>query len=297
MKILALHGLGSDASMLKNQLAPFTKALGPSFRFTFLNGEVLCSKGPGVPSWASGPFFSYTTGFTAAEMRHALNRLDEFVRERGPFQGVFGFSLGASVAIAYMIDQERRSHATPFDFAVLFSPIFVASPDASYCERLLKRLLDQDHTPFRHAFPQGDWMPLLTSAWGSSDGGGDGDDASAAQTFVSYLQNVLAMRSLGIGDIMPNTKTDFLEEENPERIPRLLHPFLVSDRIQIPTVHIAGLGDLPCMREQALVAQDLCSPSTVRSQNHAGGHEVPFKKSEVQTIVSSIRWAIEEAYI
>lgn len=197
------------------------------------------------------------------------------------------------MAIAYMIDQERRSQATPFDFAVLFSPIFVASPDASYCERLLKRLLGQDHAPFRSAFPQGDWMPLLMSAWSSSDG----DEASAAQAFVSYLQNVLAMRSLGIGDIMPNTKIDFLKEDNPENIPRLLHPSLVGDRIQIPTVHIAGLGDLPCMREQALVAQGLCSRSTARSHSHAGGHEVPFKKSDVQTIISSITSAIEEAYL
>ena len=48
MKILALHGLGSSASMLKGQFAPFIRDLGPSYLFTFLDGAIPRGKGPGM---------------------------------------------------------------------------------------------------------------------------------------------------------------------------------------------------------------------------------------------------------
>lgn len=216
-------------------------------------------------------------------MRQALIRLDDFIKENGPFDGVFGFSLGASLAMAYMMDQQRR-RATPFCFAVLFSPIFIASPDNDYCEQLVMRLLDDNHTAFRSAFPDGDFMPLL------------GLSASTAEhTFVKYLQIVLSMHSM-VGMILPNTRLDFFGERKAEVMPRLLHPLLVEDRIQIPTVHVTGSKDVPSMAEQSRVAHGLCNASLARAHSHMGGHEVPFKKSDVKAVISSIKLAAEEAY-
>lgn len=51
MKILALHGLGSSGQMLREQLAPFVKQLGPNYQFKFLDGAIDCGRGPGIHSY------------------------------------------------------------------------------------------------------------------------------------------------------------------------------------------------------------------------------------------------------
>ena len=216
-------------------------------------------------------------------MRQALIHLDDFIKENGPFDGVFGFSLGASLAMAYMLDQQRR-RATPFSFAVLFSPIFIASPNDDYCEHLVLRLLDDNHTAFRSAFPDGDLVPLLGLSASTAD-----------QTFVEYLKTVLSMHSM-VGMILPNTRLDFFGEGKAQVIPRLLHPLLIEDRIQVPTVHVTGSKDVPSMAEQSRVAQGLCNASLARVYGHMGAHEVPFKRSDVKAVISLIRLAAEEAY-
>lgn len=216
-------------------------------------------------------------------MRQALIRLDDFIKENGPFDGVFGFSLGASLAMAYMLDQQRR-RATPFCFAILFSPIFIASPNDDYCRQLVMRLLDDNHTAFRSAFPDGDFVPLLGLS-----------ESTTERTFVEYLQIVLSMHSM-VGMILPNTRLEFFREGKAEVIPRLLHPLLIEDRIQVPTVHVTGSKDVPSMAEQSRVAQGLCNASLARVHGHMGSHEVPFKKSDVKAVVSSIKLAAEEAY-
>ncbi|EFE45127.1 EF-hand calcium-binding domain protein, putative [Trichophyton verrucosum HKI 0517] len=235
MRILALHGLGSSSSLLKEQLTPFSKALGREYRFIFLDGGIPCERGP-------------------VEMRQALNYLDNFIREHGPFDGVFGFSLGAALAITYMLDQQNKQASSPFCFAVMSSSIFVVSPDDSFCEQLLRRWLADDHAAFRSKFPNGDFMTEL-------------EDPSE-QKLAQYLQQVLSMQSMGVGLILPNTNVDFLGTKKTEEVPRLVHPDLLNARIKIPTVHVTG--------------------------RHDGGHDVPFKISDVNAIVSLIKEMAEE---
>ncbi|KAF2271300.1 uncharacterized protein EI97DRAFT_388231 [Westerdykella ornata] len=123
MKILTLHGLGSSASMLKEQIAPFMRELGPSYQFTFVDGEIPCGRGPGVPHWATGPFFSYAAGFSPPQVQNALDRLDQFIREKGPFDGILGFSLGAALAMLHkklcmasltQVHTHKGAHDIPF---------------------------------------------------------------------------------------------------------------------------------------------------------------------------------------
>lgn len=47
MKVLALHGLGSSAVMLEQQLAAVMDDLGPNYKFVFLDGSFPCESGPG----------------------------------------------------------------------------------------------------------------------------------------------------------------------------------------------------------------------------------------------------------
>ncbi|KAF1970334.1 hypothetical protein BU23DRAFT_582091 [Bimuria novae-zelandiae CBS 107.79] len=246
MKILTLHGLGSSASMLKEKIAPFIKELGPRYQFTFVDGAIPCGRGPGVPRWAKGPFYSYAAGFSPPQVQDALDRLDHFIKEKGPFDGVLGFSLGAALAMIYILDQQARHATSPFLFAVLFSPIFIASPDKTYCRELVTQMLDDKHEVFRAAFPDGEFARLLD------------------RTFSEYLQTVMSMRSM------------------------------VGMRVRIPTVCVTGEKDHSTIVEQSRAARELCMPSLTLVHTHRGGHDIPFTRSDVKSIASSIRNVAEE---
>jgi hypothetical protein len=179
-----------------------------------------------------------------------------------------------------MLDQQQKQAPSPFCFAVMFSPIFVVSPDDDYCGGLLRRWLADDHAEFRSKFPDGDFMAQL-------------EDVSE-RTLAQYLHQVLSMQSMGVGMILPNTKIDFLSTDTPEEIPRLVHPDLFHTRIKVPTVHVSGQADSPYIAEQSRIARGLCTPSIMRVHCHDGGHDVPFKVSDVNAIVSSINAMAEE---
>ncbi|KAF7532111.1 hypothetical protein G7054_g8245 [Neopestalotiopsis clavispora] len=284
MKVLALHGLGSSGAMLEAQLAPFIKSFGPSYRFVFLDGDISCGRGPAtaVPAWADGPFQSYAPGFSPKEMREALHRIDTFIKQNGPFDGVVGFSLGSAMTINYILDQQRKcpDAKPPFSFALLFSPIFIASPDDHCYEHIVARILNDDHEAFRTEFPNGDFAARLDS---------DND-----RIFAKYLEVVLSMHS-SVGNILPNTRLDFLSfEAQAGNVPRLLHPRLYEDRVRIPVVHVTGEKDVFAMAEQSRVASGLYSPSLMHLYRHEGSHDIPFKKSEVSAIVSLVKDAAEK---
>ena len=299
MKILALHGLGASGALLKAQLSPLIKGLGAGYQFVFLDGAIPCGRGPGmlsrlctdisqrltftaVPAWASGPFQSYATGFSPREMRDALHRIDIFIKQKGPFDGVLGFSLGSAMALSYILDQQRKNPDTkpPFCFALFFSPIFIASPNDHCYESLVDRILDDEHSDFRAEFPDGDFASLL--------------DSEDERIFAEYLKVVLSMHS-SIGNVLANNRLDLISfEAQAGDIPRLLHPQICNERIRIPTVHVSGEKDVPVMAEQSHVAEGLYTPSLTQVYRHDGGHDIPFKKSEVLTIISMVKDAAEK---
>lgn len=214
-------------------------------------------------------------------MRDALHRIHTFIRQNGPFDGVLGFSLGSAMAISYILDQQRKSPDArpPFAFALLFSPIFIASPDDNYYKSLVDRILDDDHSNFRLAFPHGDFASLL--------------DFKDDRIFSQYLKVVLSMHS-SVGDVLPNTRLDFISFEAQARnVPRLLHPEIYNERVRIPIVHVSGTLDVYAMAEQSRVAEGLYTPSLTQLFRHPGGHDIPFKSSEVSIIASMVKDAAE----
>lgn len=306
MRILALHGLGASSAMLEQQIAPLVRMLGPTYQLIFLDGAIPCGRGPGsfghssitrheltlsilaVPGWASGPFQSYASGFTPSEMKAAHDRLQFFIECNGPFDGVLGFSLGAAMAVSFIIEQQhtRPDDKPPFAFAVLFSPIFIASADDKCYEPLIRRLLDHNHADFRKTFPRDGFVDMLQS-----------DDE---RIFTEYLRSVLSMHTT-VGNILPanNTRFDFFDQSQGRsvemaNVPRLMHPLLLKDRIRIPSVVVTGGSDVASMAEQSRVAQMMCASASTRSYKHDGGHDVPFRKSDVQAIVSLIQSAAED---
>ncbi|KAF2203110.1 hypothetical protein GQ43DRAFT_390710 [Delitschia confertaspora ATCC 74209] len=280
MKILALHGLGSSAAILEEQLSPLASHLGHNYHFTFLDGPILCGKGPGVPNSASGPFYSHTTGFTATEIREALDRIHTFVQMYGPFEGIFGFSLGASIAVSYILEYQQRGYPNPFSFAALFSTTAIFSPD-DRLEQVIQPLFREDCTKFEYPTPQGGIFSFESYL-----------EQNPERDFTEYLQVVLlSMQSMGVHGILPDRDLNSTQSES---LPRLIHPQLFQDRVRIPTVHVTGQREPESIKVQSRVARALCDTSWVRTYIHEGGHHVPFNISDVRAIGEIIREAGEQ---
>lgn len=233
-----------------------------------------------MPAWSDGPFHSYISGYAPVEIRKTLDDVDAFILENGPFDGVFGFSQGAAIAITYILDYQRRlpDCQPPFRFAVFFSPVVSFFPDPEYCRQVVQTLLETCSDDFKNDFPIVDCSTLVPPR----------------QTFAGYLsKSLLSLEQVGFG--RQGIDDRFLVEGDEESVPRPVHPHLLEDRIHIPTVHVNGKKDHMLFTHQAQVALGLCCDNLVRVHKHFGGHGIPTKKADVRAIISSIEWAMEQS--
>lgn len=227
----------------------------------------------------SGPYYAYTTEYTPSALREAYDDLAAIIDDEGPFDGVLGFSQGASMAAGFLVEQERRrpGKAPPFRFAIFMSSVAAFSSDDSYGSTLIREMLLK-HRDALKFFPKCSFETL--------------DDTE--KIFAQYL--ALTFQSArAIGAFPAQFEIDFFRSGKPEMIPRVLHPSLLEHRIHIPTVHVRGLRDHPLMIAQARTVQELCEPSSAKVVEHSGGHSLPWKKMDVEALAKAIQWSIGES--
>ncbi|KAI2628549.1 inducible nitrate reductase 2 [Hypoxylon sp. NC1633] len=278
-RILALHGVGSSGAILKDQLAPLTRELGSEYEFVYFDGAIERERGPGMAPYYPGPFYSYTTGYSTAEVSEAMEDLDQFIEDNGPFDGVFGFSQGASMAATYLLDHYAREPEAqpPFDFAVLFSSVAAFSPDETCCGSVIADLMEQDY-PAVQTFPDAVFSKL----------------SKLGRLFAEYLALTFTVAKQ-IGAVSPDQDIAFFKQRNMQDVPRVLHPSLTEDRIKVPTVHVIGKADLPAMVAQSRLVSGLCDQSLARVHYHSGGHGIPAKRTDVKPLLEMIEWATTES--
>lgn len=296
-RILALHGVGSSATILRDQLAPLVTALSPDYEVVYLDGAIERDRGPGMccfrcsgalpnmsrvgmAPYYPGPFYSYTTGYSPMEIRDALDDLDDFIHDNGPFDGVIGFSQGASMAASYLLHHHARqpNQRPPFAFAVFLSSVAAFSPDENHSLPIVQRLLRQLYPAVRD-FPEGICKKL----------------PQADAVFAKYLATTFKV-ARKIGAVLPGYDIAFFKPGgDPREVPRVVHPSLTTGRIAIPTVHFTGKTDHPAMVEQARVVCALCDQSVARVHQHAGGHGAPSRKGDVEMLAESMEWAVAES--
>ncbi|KAH0427987.1 DUF341 domain-containing protein [Colletotrichum camelliae] len=224
MRILALHGVGSSAKILESQLVGLMKSVDASYEFVLVDGPVPSHRGPGMSPALPGPFYSHLTGYSPREIEAAHQNIAATVDELGPFDGILGFSQGASVALSYIYHQQVNGEESDFKFAVLFSSVVPFSADATYCESEIEELCAYRRT-----------------------GTSTMDLAPRQQVFNDCLVRTF-QSALKIGAVLPDFNQDFFRDVG-GIVPRVLHPMLLSERIHIPTVHVAGRRDFPFMHD------------------------------------------------
>ncbi|KAB8233969.1 hypothetical protein ETB97_003940 [Aspergillus alliaceus] len=126
LKLLCLHGWGTNTKILQSQLNGLTADLrrDNTATFHFLEGEVDSIPGPGISGYYDGPYYSYykfprsisDNGKEEESMLDAYDRLYDAFDEEGPFDGVLGFSHGGTLAAGFLIHHAKLHPQEPPPF-------------------------------------------------------------------------------------------------------------------------------------------------------------------------------------
>lgn len=270
MKILCLHGCGSSGAILEAQMANLMRALDPSFELYFVDGPFECERGPGVPDYVPGPFYSHTQGYSPAEMTQAVEYLEDLIEEEGPFDGIFGFSQGAAMTLTYLYQQQQTVISPlPVKFACLFSAAMPCSPDFSIGDDIISNLLDLKYDITDLARSNGQNLGL------------------AEQEFVDVLQQTV-VDATSHDPNFPWTDLDVYRNGKSDAVPRVMYPSVLAQKIQIPTIHVWGQNDFGYMIKMAEVARSICEESMAKTVLHGGLHDIPKGQPEIKAVLRSI---------
>lgn len=132
MRMLCLHGWGTNVKILQTQMGPLMRELerDNAATFHFIEGNIDAEPGPGIDGFYDGPFFSYykfPRGFEDSDesMHEAYEMLYDVLEEEGPFDGAFGFSHGGTLLSGFLIHhaKTRPCDPPPFRCAVFLNSL------------------------------------------------------------------------------------------------------------------------------------------------------------------------------
>ncbi|PLB54711.1 hypothetical protein P170DRAFT_505429, partial [Aspergillus steynii IBT 23096] len=125
VRVLCLHGIGTNSEIFEAQTARLRYLLGDQYEFDFVDGA---HPWPAYPSIAEvfghdQVCYSYCDD-TPQSVRRAVADLAQYAAENGPFDAVMGFSLGAALALTLLLNHEQLGLSEPpFDCAVLLCSV------------------------------------------------------------------------------------------------------------------------------------------------------------------------------
>ncbi|RMZ80446.1 hypothetical protein DV737_g3021, partial [Chaetothyriales sp. CBS 132003] len=279
MKILCLHGYGTNAAVLENQLQAVLSLADKDIEPLYLDGEIEAPKATSLSAFTKGTFYCYYDAFDPASVKKAHEMLNEVIEEEGPFDGIVGFSQGGSLAVAYLLQHEidHPNEPVPFKFAAIFSSIISFTPDKAYCEDILQNLTEEELKALA-TFPETDFSVLSPDA----------------RTLFEAMAEALSAGQGG-GFLAAHPDKDVFLRGETSRIPRIIHPDLVKQRIRIPTIHVVGKQDDPLMVRQSELMYKVCDPTASKWLEHSGGHDVPRQVQDAKATVAALEWAISES--
>jgi Serine hydrolase (FSH1) len=208
-------------------------------------------------------------------MKDAHRTISSHIDETGPFDGVLGFSQGASMALSYLLQHqiEFPEKPSPFKFALCFSSTIPLSRDPKCHAEVLDSLSDAQRRSL---------LPLRSDDLAGLD--------ITQRIFVNRLARAVEAAVL-CGRLGREFADDILLPGNDHLVPRILHPDLTRERLNIPTVHVLGKKDFPFMKEMTQNARNICEAELRRDVEHTGGHELPRTAKEIRAVVVELDWA------
>ncbi|KAF1994392.1 hypothetical protein P154DRAFT_447694 [Amniculicola lignicola CBS 123094] len=118
MKFLCLHEMGTNSKIMAAQTAAIRHELGSEHEYIYVDGALECEPAPGAELMSSdySGFLHYFNHDSLESCKQAMDDLDKFIKEVGPFDAVMAFSEGAALAATLMVE----SKTPKFKWAVFF---------------------------------------------------------------------------------------------------------------------------------------------------------------------------------
>jgi hypothetical protein len=284
MKILCLHGRGSNNEIFRAQTAAFRADL-DDFEWTFVQATVRHTEGNWslyTSQFSHLPLYTYYNPFNPASILQTHDDLAQIIAEEGPFDGVLGYSGGAALAaeiLAQAAYDDPFAMERPFQFAVFIngaSPLrCFAMEDAQVMDDIVV-----DTAPMTE---QAENMFLRPSALRKKDGVSDQDQVDHAE-LLSLLRSFKG-KKLVDGTMFLSNGTHGLcrWEPSPDGAPL----------IDIPTLHIRSTESDDSNPHEGLQLLRLCDPDQAREFHHGSGHDFPRGRKEMKHIARLIREVAE----
>lgn len=222
---------------------------------------------PGVEAMP-GPYLCYTESFHPDSMRAAEALVHEEFQKEGPFDGVFGFSTGASILAAYLLGQ-RVAHPEkplPVQFAIFCSAVPIIASDPAYYQAIYGSMSREEELIVR----SGEYDQYLKLP----------EPIQSAATVIARVTDMLL-------PILRKSRLYFLDRALLE-IPCPLHPDMYKVRLNIPTLHTRAEREPTALKESSLAVESFCAPMLRRSFEHGVIHGLPKKLEEVQDMVAAM---------
>ncbi|KAI6778346.1 Esterase mlcF [Emericellopsis cladophorae] len=258
-------------------MANLRRELDPSFELLFVDGPFASERGPGVSRYHPGPYCSHTQGYSPADMAQAVAHLEETLQFQGPIDGIFGFSQGSALTLAYLYQQQVAGELVPVKFACLFSAAMPCSPDHSLGASVISNLRAKEYDI---SDPTGRHAESLTRQ---------------EQELVDILQRTI-VHATSQDFKFPWTNLDMYRREELHAIPRIMYPSVQAQKIQTPTVHVWGRNDFDFLIQMAELSRSTCDDSMSRTVVHSGLHDLPKRQTEIKAVLRSIDWAMAQAF-
>ncbi|RCI13546.1 hypothetical protein L249_5590 [Ophiocordyceps polyrhachis-furcata BCC 54312] len=260
MRILCVHGAAINGEVFESKTEKVRSLLPAEYQYDWPDGDYEATPIKALSDTYPGPYLSHIEGVTTLGMEKSIERLEAFIEEDGPYDGVMAICEGAMLASALLFKRQIEDPAAPLPFRFA---IFIAGfPPFTWSENIGQNVFDQ----------------LI------SDDPIDLDKDNFEQQEKSECKpNVERIKSLARSmyrDLGPELDrwVKALQDigTNPDKAhlkPHVLLPQLHSDRLDLPTAHIWGRGDVLVKHSELLLR--LCNPDLALSHVHEGGHDVP----------------------
>ncbi|OIW27859.1 hypothetical protein CONLIGDRAFT_716264 [Coniochaeta ligniaria NRRL 30616] len=274
MKILCLHGRGSNNEIFQTQTASLRSHL-DDFTFDFVQGTEPHTEG----NWSAYttqfshlPQYTYYNPLVPTSIRDAELRLLELIEEEGGFDGVLGYSGGAAFAAQTIIRHSLTDAAEPlFRFAIFINggtPLKVFDLDK------------EEIAEGAEASPELERELQSTFLRPSNLRARKGDNRAEAEAAIASRKKEIAAATTGRLADGRSFLTD--GEFGVTRYEGRLDGAL----IEVPTLHVRCLAeDNP---DLGLNLLELCDPAVVREHYHPFGHDFPGGQDEMRKIAQAI---------
>ncbi|KAK2678808.1 Serine hydrolase FSH [Fusarium oxysporum f. sp. vasinfectum] len=267
MRFLCLHGYAFSVEVLQQQMEPITAHLPSDWEYEFLEAgmeptELMLHQQ--TSSKSPSPTTAGTTSPYPEDIEEAYERLAAYVESEGPFDGVWGFSQGGSMAALLLLMHQAEHPDTPYPFkmAIFTSAFLPHSFDNGVISWDLteKNTLEPTYLPGRIDVSHGkklDWKKDLHT--------------SIEYNMINAVKDEL------------DFPVDLLLRWRPSDIP---------EKIPVPSVHVRGLKDHYSFVDESVY--ELFDPEMARKMTHRGGHNFPryneelvhFAELIIETVVS-----------